>query len=270
MQEIKDQKWDAAIEHIRTASASEHAVPMIELTLAKMLEQEDHVTLLSTYLPVLEKMDNLPEALQTALELATRIVRQDLLGDDTFDHVLEAARDRQKDVVIRVFFSTGKFVLEALEKTNRTLQGRFSKALELTKYKEAALTIDTLSELTQFAELVTNASELHISKDDFENMPALAADAKALATAIVKIAKETAETCDVDTAFRCFHTAEAMSLDAAGEFFAHQSVQNVETMSKLLKQADVLEFFQVCSMDDQISGSAQVTHVLVSFAPWLW
>ena len=113
-QDVSECKWDAAMDHIKDACSSEtfeQLVPMVELLISKLLQQAEFQDLLSTYLPLMESMQNIPEHLQASLGVATQVATKDLRGDLNFDNVISALKNGQKDVVLRVFFTdtSGRF-----------------------------------------------------------------------------------------------------------------------------------------------------------------
>eukprot|EP00435_Cladocopium_sp_Y103_P065276 s157_g27.t1 len=265
--DVRELKWAEALEHIRVASASEQAVPMVELLVSKMLEQDDHLELLTKYLPVLEKMEDFPEPLQAGLELISSIVLQNLRGAETFDSVLESLKMAEKDVVVRVLHSdstgNGKNVIARLQAANQHLQTRFSKALEMTKIKNRITSMD-LSDLSDWSKVVMNAAELGITSEDL-SLVSLAEDTKEVCCSLLAVGKKKLEEIDLDSALSCLYEDEAM--DASAMIVFGDSANDIQILSDLLNSESVVAMMKLISMDH--SALATQTRDMCSLAPWL-
>lgn len=261
-------KWEQALDNIRAAASTEEAGPMIELLISKLLQLDDYKSLLSTYLPILAEVDGLPEPLKAALELANQVLQQDLRGAETFDSVLQAVGLAEKDLVIRVFLGNGngKLILEDLRAANAQLQGRFTKALQVTKFKEQLSTVDASADLDKFVQILSGAAGVGVVEEDLTTT-SLGKDFEALGKSVINAAEKILKECRLGTSFACFYSGQAMDVAAMLAFFSSVEAKNVQLMSTLLAKDGIKAMLKICAMEEYLLKVAGAISDMSALAP---
>ena len=241
--------------------SSEALVPIMELVFSQMLAQESYFDLLSHYLPIVEKMANLPEHLRASLMLASQAVLHDLRGSENFDDVLSSLNDGSKDVILRIFFMetnrNGKAVITNLQNANDALARRSNKRQALISCKLELSTIDPCADMSKFIATAKTALNCGLEEGDLLANNSMVASVKDIAELIVQGANKAVEQCDFQECFSFMESDEAIPLDTSIMFLSSEVVKNVESMSTFLKTPGLAEFFENCSKSDVFTEAAR-------------
>lgn len=240
-QELNDGNWDQVLVHIKGPLCKDDKEKMVELLCAKLLGQEDFLTLLTNYLGQLLAMESLTGLLRDNLQVLNQVVRQDLAGASTFDQALKVLEVSKKDPIVRLLFSgdipNGGKVLDQLKEANLSLQGRVEKSATVHDALEQLKDSESNQSLESFCALVECVTKLKFSQGDLA-MEGLATNLAEIGKLVCERCEKAMSACNLTSILTDLVEAPVSLADKA-EFFQSPAAQSLAFLTDFVQSSAV-------------------------------
>lgn len=246
-QEIGNKNWQGAMDGIAGCPQPERIEPMVELLLAKLLAEDDHMALWKKFLPQLLEVNGLPNSSVDNLQLLRQVAEEDQLGASTFDTLLQGLEAAKKEPMVRVLFAeadgdgqpNGEKLLESIRRANSFLQDRCEKA---AKIEDVLMHVKTVASTAEFCQCIEQVADMPLRTEDLE-LGSLVGDLQALATLLEDKIDSLTKACDLTSLLNRWNEGQ-VTKEHTQTFSTSDFVKDMATMAAFLRKEGVLKLLR--------------------------
>lgn len=270
LQDLEENQFKKAVENITSFRGEDkNLISMIELLLVKVINSSEdlhvarsHFKEISDLLVAAQSSSPMPEEVADNLKWLKMLADEDRGEYETFDELLEVLDSKSADPCLRAILKEkhGVAMVDMLRESNKALQGRAVKAMELHNLR-VKLSAETL------LEVVAETAGLNVTDLDLE-LSAAAEDYKV-------ICKQFVEACSL-----CLSSVKEGLLPLLGDldmsahvcvekamkFFESSQIGQLESLCKT--RLELEGKLRLMALDDEYEFNAQEMQCLQGVVPW--